>query len=71
MYQQMIRERLASMGYIGKYDPRHIEAYMRLEHSTLDGLSSAQFNREINISMECVNAGGTDMAEDCAKSFGL
>jgi hypothetical protein len=70
-YQKIIRERLASMGYIGKYDPRHIEAYMRLEHSTLDGLSSAQFNKEINIAMDCVNLDGSDNAEKCAKSFGL
>jgi hypothetical protein len=71
MYQQMIRERLASMGYIGKYDPRHIEAYMRLEHSTLDGLSYAQFNKEIKTSMECVNLDGTENAESLARSYGL
>ena len=71
MYKQMIRERLAKMGYIGKYDPRHIEAYMRLEHSTLDGLSSRQFDSEIKIGIECINADGLENAEKCAQSLGL
>lgn len=71
MYQQMIKERLAKMGHIGKYDPRHIEAYMRLEHPTLDGLSSRQFDDEIRLSVQCVNIDGTENAEKCACYFGL
>lgn len=53
------------------YDPRHIEAYMRLEHSTLDGLSRTQFAHEVRIGMDCVDEDGVENAERCAKSFGL
>jgi hypothetical protein len=38
-YQQAIREELARMGRIG-VAPRHIEAFMRVEHSTLDGITN-------------------------------
>ena len=71
MYQQMIREILAKQGHVGKYDPRHIEAFMRLEHGTLDALSPAKFRAEVAICAECVDEGGTLGAEDLAKSFGL
>ena len=70
MYQRMIREILGKIGR-DEIDPRHIEAYMRLEHRTLDGLSAPQFEREVVISAECVGAAGPVEAEACAASFGL
>lgn len=70
MYQQMIREILAKIGR-AEIDPRHIEAYMRLEHPTLDGLSATQLRREVAISVKCVDAAGLAEAEACAASFGL
>lgn len=69
-YQNAVREELARQGRIG-LDPRHIEAYMRLEHPTLDGLSRAQFSDEVSIGIACVDADGEDNAERCAQSFGL
>jgi hypothetical protein len=53
------------------YDPRHIEAYMRLEHSTLDGLSGWQFAKEVEIAKGSVDEGGVEQADRCARSFGL
>jgi hypothetical protein len=70
MYQQIIREELAHIGHVG-LNPRHIEAFMRLEHPTLDGLASWQFRDEVKIAAECVIAGGEANAESCALSFGL
>lgn len=70
MYSKIIAERMKKMGIDG-FDPRHIEAYMRLEHSTLDGLSSQQFDDEILIGIECIKEDGLENAEMCAKSFGL
>ena len=52
------------------YDPRHIEAMMRLQYSTLDRLSAAQFKREVLFCCICVEE-DPDLAERCAKSFGL
>jgi hypothetical protein len=70
MYRNMIREDIARMGAIG-VDPRHVEAYMRLEHSTLDGLSRQQWQSEVALAVECVKADGPDNAEACARSYGL
>lgn len=71
LYQQRIRMRLAETGHVGKYEPRHIEAYMRLECGTLDGLSRERFNAEVEISRQCVDAGGVEDAEALAQSYGL
>ena len=70
MYKEKIRMILARKGYIG-YDPRHIEGYMRIANSTLDGLSSRQFESEVSIGIECINYDGIENAESLAKSFGL
>lgn len=51
--------------------PRLIEAYMRLEHPTLDGLSGQQFNDEVTIAIECIKEEGLEIAEQVAGSFGL
>ena len=49
-YQERIRETLARNGFIG-VDPRHIEAYMRVECPTLDGLSGKRFDA---LAIDCV-----------------
>ena len=69
-YFDAIAQEIARQGHIGT-DPRHVEAYMRLEHSTLDGLSHSQFKTEVIGCIGCVHADGTANAERCAQSFGL
>ena len=64
-YQRRIAERTHDV------DPRHIEAWMRLEHSTLDGLSTAEFAREVEEAASLVRAAGTTESEALAASFGL
>ena len=71
IYQKSIKENLKAMGLEKNYDPRHIEAYIRIEHDTLNGLSPAVWKREINIATECINVGGVEHAEGLAQSFGL
>ena len=71
MYQRLIKAELARTGFIGKYDARHIEAFMRLEYGCLDGLSKSKFAAEVKICRECIDAGGIVSAEDLAKSYGL
>lgn len=71
LYQDQIRLDLANQGLVGQYDPRHVEAYMRLEHSTLDGLDQRQFWNEVATAVECINIGGVDDAEALAQSYGL
>lgn len=53
-----------------KYDPRQIEAYMRLECGTLDWLSPARFKKEIRIACQCIDA-DPNGAEALAQSYGL
>ncbi len=70
LYADRIREVAARIGHVGT-DPRHVEAYMRLGHSTLDGLSAREFASEVRLGCECVAAVGPVEAEACAQSFGL
>ncbi len=70
LYAGMIREILDVAGFL-EMDPRHVEAYMRVEHRTLDGLSRREFVREVALSARCVVDGGTEAAEACARSFAL
>ena len=69
-YNDFIRTRLSKMGHVG-VNPNWVEAFMRLEHPTLDGLSSRQFDAEIRIAVECIQLGGEDTARACAESFAL
>ena len=64
-YQRRIAERTHAA------DPRHVEAWMRLEHPTLDGLSAAEFEREIDLAVVSITTAGHDESEALAASFGL
>jgi len=68
-YQQTIKNFLDNIGLDA--DPRHIEGYMRLQHSTLDGLSFKQFCNEIMIGYECIKVDGKENAEKLAQSYAL
>ena len=70
-YEQIIREALARIGRIGAADARHVEAWMRLEHGCLDGLSANQFRAEVKIALECIEAGPLADSESLAQSMGL
>lgn len=52
-------------------DPRHVEGYIRLQHSTLSHLSWPEIRRECRVAVECIKVGGVEAAERNAKSFGL
>lgn len=52
-------------------DPRHVEAFMRVEFGTLDHLTPSRFRREVQIAVACIDECGEDMAEDVARSYGF
>lgn len=54
-YATTIREHAAALGHLGA-NVAHIEAWMRVEHPTLDALSPAQFRAEVLAAIECVRA---------------
>lgn len=69
MYQQMIREECARQGHVGM-DPKLIEAWMRLEHGCLDGLSKRQFDDEVAIAIQLVKA-EPEASAKLARSYGI
>lgn len=69
-HHDTITRNLTGLGAQG-YDPRHIEAFMRLLFSTLDHLSPDTFCREVALACACIDVGGVARAERCARSFGL
>ena len=70
MYRDLIRETAARLGRIG-VDPRHVEAWMRVEHGCLDGLSPSQFADEVEIAIGCMDSAGDGTSARLAASFGL
>jgi hypothetical protein len=69
-YTDHIRTDLATTGNLG-INPRHVEAFMRLEYGTLDALSPDKFTREVKMAAECVKAAGPQESEGLASSYGL
>lgn len=76
--QRMLRHLEAQMSYRERileiapsYDPRHVEAFMRNEHGTLDHLSADAFASEVAIAVMCIEDGGKEFGERLAKSYGL
>lgn len=67
MYQNLIKEFLKGR----KYDPRHIEGYMRLQYQTLDSLDRDTFRREVETCVKVIDAAGKKSAEQNAQSYGL
>ena len=64
-YQRLTPQRTSDV------DPRHVEAWMRLEHPTLDGLSRRAFDEAVQEALACARAAGPDESEALAASFGL
>ncbi len=69
-YTTLIREYAALLGYAGT-DPAHIEAWMRVEHGTLDALSPARFRAEVLVAIDCVRAAAAADNDALAASYGL
>lgn len=70
MYQQMIRESMARQGQIGAAPAHCVEAWMRLEHGTLDALGRQQFDAEVAAGVACHRADPV-ASESLAESYGL
>jgi hypothetical protein len=68
-YGGFISDVLRSLRITG-IDPRHVEAYMRLDHGTLDSLSRSDFVRETKEIVPIIMA-DVKSAERLAKSYGL
>ena len=64
-YQRLIA------GHTRDADPRHVEAWMRLSHPTLDGLSRSEFLSAMYEALGQVQDAGPDESEALAASYGL
>jgi len=69
-YEPFIRRELEHIGK-PELDPRHVEAFIRVGNSTLDGLSREALKTEVLIGAICVECDGIERAEQLAKSYGL
>ena len=70
-YSQLIREDMARLGRIAEQPAHIVEAWMRIEHPTLDGLSRSQFRKEVALALECAAASTPAENYDLAASYGL
>ena len=52
------------------HDAAQVEAFMRVEHGTLDALSRYAFRREVRIACATINHVGPEQAAALARSFG-
>ena len=68
-WRNEIRETLAKIGRIG-VDPRHVEAFMRDEYGTFDGLSRSAFHEAVADGAESALADPA-LADALADSYGL
>lgn len=69
IYQTEIQKELNKHGW--QDDPRHIEAYMRLGHGTLNHLSPELFEEEVIICHYCIQKSGIEGAEELAQTYNL
>ncbi len=69
-YQERIRETAARLGRIG-VNTRHVEAWMRSEHSTLDHLTPSQWRKEVEECIAVVDHADPALSERLARSYGL
>lgn len=70
-YAARIEAMIEAEGVRVEFDVRHVEAYMRAGHPTLDGLSTLEFRDEVRLALMCIEATGRQNAEDLARSYGL
>jgi hypothetical protein len=64
-YQRVIAE------HVRDTDPRHVEAWMRVSNTTLDGLSRSEFLAAMYEALGQVQDAGVTESEALAASFGL
>lgn len=69
-YHNVIIKQLEKLGRTD-IDPRHIEAFMRVQYRSLDALSDRDFFNEAKICIACVDQVGKEEAEKTARSEGL
>lgn len=52
-------------------DPRHVEAWLRLGNQPLDRMTSAQFEREVEIAVNAMRRKPRELSETLAREAGL
>jgi hypothetical protein len=68
LYSRVIKEEAAKMGVV--VDPRHVEAWMRLEWGVLDSRPRSDFRRYVRLSVEAEKTHPGE-GESLARSYGL
>jgi len=66
-----IRDYLIETELFGKYNPRHILAWMYSENNTLNNLTQIEFTNEIKLACKTISIAGIEFSEDLAQTFGI
>ena len=70
MPKSLYQDRIAEI--VGpEYDPRHIEAFMRVQYGPLDHLPRDLFEADARFCAACLDEIGKDEGEKAARSYGL
>lgn len=70
IYTRIIREELERIDR-SEVDPRHVEGFLRNLYGTLDHLERSRFDQEVRAAVLAVDAGGIELAEELAQTYGL
>jgi hypothetical protein len=65
MYRELIKSIAPS------FNPAHVEAWMRLEHDTLDCLSPRKFRSEVRVACQCIEQSTQEQTLELVRSMGL
>lgn len=68
-YAQRIRSILMANATVA--DPAWVEAWMRVEHGTLDALTPELFEVEVLVALECIAESPVEVSQQLAASYGL
>lgn len=64
-YRKLIEE------FAPGYNPRHVEAFMRSEHPTLDHLTRRRFAALVKLACAAIDEAGWVFSEQLALSYGM
>lgn len=67
-YTGVLLRALQHLGITRPVDPRHLEAWMRLQYGCLDHLAFETFLTEVPICLACIDEAGVEASEQLARS---
>lgn len=70
-YGDEISRTVEALDLPGTYDPRDVEAWMRLARPTLDGMGKDEFAMEVMLAAQCIDESTPETTARLRESYGL